>query len=258
MSPVSPRAPRRPLVALVALAALLAAATVSSGQVPAGQGSETLAEVRVHGNHTTPDEEVLRLAGLALGQPVVAGTVENVERRLRSSGRFADVDIRKRYRSLTDLDQVALIIVVREHVVPEDPASPTPAVLRPLRRLAAGGMILPILDYTDGYGFTYGARVSFVHVLGRDGRVSVPLTWGATRRAAIEVEKRTGAGPLDRLAGGVGLWRRENPFYDLAERRSDAWVGASGRVAGPLRAAARAAVADGRFGPTEERLGSYG
>lgn len=246
---------RPPLAAFAVLAALAcAAAPARADQAPA---AETIAEVRVHGNHTTPDAEVLRLAGVTVGQPLAPGTVAEVEHRLRESGRFEAVEVRKRYRSLTRLDEVALVIVVREHPLPEDPESPTPAVLRPLKRLWASGMLLPILDYTDGYGFTYGARVSFVHVLGRDGRVSVPLSWGGTRRAAVEVDKRIPAGPIDRLVGGVETWRRENPFYDLPERRSGGWIGASGRVSGPLRAGVRAAWDDVSFGEENENLASY-
>ncbi len=254
---------------LGAVALLVAGLAVPA---PAAQPAvETIAEVRVHGNHTTPDADVLALAGLTIGQPITPTTLAEAERRLRESGRFASVEIRKRYRSLDRLDQVALVIVVREHPVVEDPASPTPAVLKPLRRLAASGMLLPILSYADGYGFTYGARVSFVHLLGRDGRVSVPLTWGATRRAALEIDKRVPAGPIDRLAGGVETWRRENPFYERHERRSGGWLGASGRIAGPLRAGVRGSIANVSFnaagagsdaGATvaglEERLSTYG
>ena len=237
-------------------ALLIVLVCAATAQAQTGPG--VVGEVRVHGNHTTPDADVLALAGLAVGQPLAETTVADAEHRLRDSGRFASVEIRKRYRSLERLDEVALVIVVREHPVPEDPASPTPAVLRPFRRLVASGMLLPVLSYTDGYGFTYGARVSFVHVLGRDGRVSVPLTWGATRRAAIEVDKRIPAGPVDRLVGGVEIWRRENPFYERHERRSGGWLGASGRVAGPLRAGVRGAIANVSLGEVDERLATYG
>ena len=232
-------------VVLALLAALMVTAAPVRGQAPA---AETIAEVRVHGNHTTPDADVLALAGLAVGQPLTPATVAEAEHRLRESGRFASAEIRKRYRSLDRLDEVALVIVVREHQVVEDPALPTPAVVRPFKRLLASGMLMPIVSYTDGYGFTYGARVSFVHVLGQGGRVSVPLTWGATRRAAVELEKRVPAGPVDRLVGGVETWRRENPFYEQHERRMGGWIGASGRVAGPLRAGVRGSIADVRFG----------
>ena len=53
----------------------------------------------------------------------------------------------------------------------------------PLKRFRSAGMWLPVLDYADGYGFTYGARVSFVDVLGPRSRISVPLTWGGERKA---------------------------------------------------------------------------
>lgn len=239
----------------VLLAVLLAAAVpaVSASAQPPAAG--TIAEVRVHGNHTTPDADVLAISGLAVGQPAAGASVAAAERRLRDSGRFASVEIRTRYRSLDRLDEVALVIVVREHAVVEDPASPTPAVVRPIKRLLASGMLMPILGYADGYGVTYGARASFVHVLGRDGRVSVPLTWGATRRAAVEVEKRIAAGPIDRLVGGAEIWRRENPFYGWHERRAGGWLGASGRVAGPVRAGVRGATANVRFGDAEPGTG---
>ena len=34
---------------------------------------EIVGEVRVHGNHTTPDADVLSLAGLSVGSPVTPG-----------------------------------------------------------------------------------------------------------------------------------------------------------------------------------------
>ena len=61
-------------------------------------------------------------------------------------------------------------------------------------------MFLPIVNYTDGYGFTYGGRFSTVDLLGIGERLSVPLTWGGTRRAALEVERTFKRGPLTRVA----------------------------------------------------------
>ncbi len=60
-------------------------------------------------------------------------------------------------------------------------------------------MFLPILGYDDGYGFTYGGRVSTIGMLGMGERLSVPLTWGGTRRAAIEVDRTFKTGPLTRV-----------------------------------------------------------
>jgi outer membrane protein assembly factor BamA len=63
---------------------------------------------------------------------------------------------------------------------------------------------------------------------------------------------------VDRLTGGVQIWRRENPFYDRHERRSGGWFGVSGRIAGPVRAGVRGALEDVGFDTLDERLSSYG
>ncbi len=87
------------------------AAAPAVAQAPA----EVLTEVRVHGNYATPDAEVLRLAGLSIGQPIDDAAIEAAAGRLKASGRFEDVEIRKRYRSLEPGGDVALVILVREH-----------------------------------------------------------------------------------------------------------------------------------------------
>ena len=50
-------------------------------------------------------------------------------------------------------------------------------------------MFLPILHYDDGYGFTYGMRISFVDRLGPRSRITVPLSWGGERQARVQVER---------------------------------------------------------------------
>jgi outer membrane protein assembly factor BamA len=227
-------------------------------QAEAAQAApEVLAEVRVHGNYATPDAEVLRLAGLTIGQPIDAGAIEAATRRLKESGRFEEVEIRKRYRSLEPGSDVALVIVVREHPIPEK-AMEGPAIARPFRRLWASQMVLPILSYTDGYGFTYGARLSFVDLVGRGSRISVPLSWGGTRRAAVEITRPLFAGPFDELSGGVSVSGRTNPFYELDENREDAWIGASRRLTDHLRAGGRFGVGHVRFGEIDEDVVGYG
>ena len=67
-----------------------------------------------------------------------------------------------------------------------------------------GLMFMPLLTYADGYGFTYGGRATFADVLGKRGRLTVPLTWGGVRRAAIEGEKRFTRGPFS-ARGSDGL-----------------------------------------------------
>jgi hypothetical protein len=163
-------------LAMASVVALLVFAGTAAAQAT-GASAETLAEVRVHGNHTTPDDEVLRLAGLTMGQPIDIAAIEAAAQRLKESGRFEEVEIRKRYRSLEPGGDVALVVVVREHPLPDD-TIPCPAVMRPFRRLWASGMVMPMVRYNDGDGFTYGARVSVVDTLGRGSRLSVPLSWG--------------------------------------------------------------------------------
>ena len=100
------------------------------------------------------------------------------------------------------------------------------------------GMWLPILDYADGYGFTYGARMSFVDSLGPRSRISVPLTWGGERKAAVEVDRMFERGPVTRL-GGIGV--------DLLAARTR-----STSLAIPARAAAFEPSASSRPGCARE------
>ena len=79
-------------------------------------------------------------------------------------------------------------------------------------------MFLPIVNYADGYGFTYGGRVSTIDLLGIGERLSVPLTWGGTRRAALEVERTFKTGPLTRVAVDVRHLAAREPA--LRDRRS--------------------------------------
>jgi outer membrane protein assembly factor BamA len=197
---------------------------------------------------------VLRLAGIAVGQPFTEDVALDAAVRLRDSGRFRRVDVRKRYGSLDDPAAVVLVIVVEEQPgVSIDGRAPGP-----LRRIRAGTMWMPILGFEDGYGFTYGARVSFVDVLGSSTRVSVPLSWGGERRAAVEIERRFERGPLSRVEAGAGVTRRQDPGLDLADRRTGA-AGRVERILSPwLRMGAHASLADIRFGDEEDRLGVFG
>jgi outer membrane protein assembly factor BamA len=178
--------------------------------------TETIAEIRVHGNATIQDEEVIRLAGLTLGAPLPPGALQEIQRRLRDSGRFDEVEVRKRYRTLA-MDEVALVLLVHER------PGVTPEGKRPsaLKRVTTRLMFLPILHYDDGYGWTYGARTSAVDLLGLGERLSVPLSWGATRRAALESERTFKSGPLTRVLGSFGVSQRENPFYHVDDRRTE-------------------------------------
>jgi outer membrane protein assembly factor BamA len=220
--------------------------------------AEHVAEVRIHGNHTTPDVEIIKLTGITLGDGVTAETLPQVAKRLRASGRFKDVDVLKRYRSLADPSQVSLIVIVHEYpsVDPGIPGTPLPPVPGPIRRLMSQTMFLPILSFSEGYGFTYGARASFVDVMGDGGRVSVPLTWGGTRRAAVELEKTFDddspvSRVFSRVAGGAGISRRENPHFELPDTRQQIWGRIDKDLVRSLRVGGGASWTDVDFGLRE-------
>jgi outer membrane protein assembly factor BamA len=215
--------------------------------VPAA-AQEVIGEVRVHGNHTTPDADILALAGLEIGTRLSETTLTDAEKRLRDAGRFSDVNVLKRYRSISDPNDILVILLIDE-VGGISPADLTPS---PMKRFRAAGMFLPVLDYADGYGFTYGARVSFVDVVGPRSRISAPLTWGGERRAAVEVERTFNRGPLSRVEGAVSIARRENPHFEIGDTRRTVRVRAE-RVLTPwLRAGGNFGVTNVSFGGLDE------
>ena len=191
------------------------------------QAVETIHEIRVHGNAEVTDADVIKLAGIALGDTVGPDAVSNIEKRLKASERFETVEVRKRYRSLDDPTDIAIVLVVHERPgVTSVPAGGIQSTAGPWHRLTSRVMFFPILSYADGYGFTYGGRVSTIDLLGGGERLSVPLTWGGTKRAAIEAERSFKTGPVSRVFGTFGIWNRENPHYEIDDQR----VEVKGRV----------------------------
>jgi len=164
------------------------------------QTAETIAEVRVHGNHTTPDADILQISGLAAGVEPSEARLKDAEQKLRASRRFEGVELRKRYLSITDPSQVLVMIVVDEHPA----VSATDLTPGPMKKLRAMQMWLPILKHEDGYGFTYGARLAFKDSIGDRSRVSVPMSWGGERRIGLDAE-RSFDGPISVVRGGVSL-----------------------------------------------------
>jgi hypothetical protein len=215
---------------------------------------EVVAEVRVHGNYRTPDEEVLRIAGITPGGPLGAGGIEAAAARLRESRRFDAVDVRKRYRSLTDDTQVAVVIVVSER-----PGVEKGGVMPgPLKRVRNVIMASPSFEYVDGYGVTAGGRVSLADVLGKAGHIAVPLTVGSTRRAAVEIDKTLPSGLVRRVQASAAIASRENPAYDVRDRRGEFAIAASRPLGSFLRVDARAGWADVAFGDVRDHVASYG
>ena len=254
--------------------ALALAALVAAGQAPAAPTppappvQERLAEIVVHGNHSTPDADVAAAAGLTLGAPLAPDAPAQAKRRLEATGRFEGVEVRKRFRSIDRLEDVVLVIMIDERPNPmlvPLPEAPPVKVLRPFRKLRDGLMFMPLVSFADGYGLSYGAQFSFADVLGRRSRIGVPLTWGAERRAAVEVDHRFRRGPVSRVEAGAGLLRREHPFFDVPDRRADLWVRAERSLPLALRVGGGVRRSDVSFGGTstpaidlDERLTTAG
>lgn len=224
--------------ALPILALLLASV------VALGAQAETITEIRVHGNHTTPDEIILSLSGLTTGADASEPTLKQAEQKLKSTGRFEGVELRRRYLSIADPSQILVMIVVDEHPA----VSKTNLTPGPLAKMKAMQMWLPILKHEDGYGFTYGARVAFHNALGERSRLSVPMTWGGERRIGLEAE-RSFDGPISLVRGSVGLYQRTNPFYQLPDRREEARIEADSAITSWFRVGPDARVAHVEFGP---------
>jgi len=255
------------LVLLVVATPVVAQPTAAVSPHPASPADSralTITAVRVHGNHSTPDAEVLRIAGLVVGEPLVAGELAAAQQRLESSGRFARVEIRQRARSIDDPSQVALIILVAEHAAVRPVDVGVPSVPGPLGRLRSQTMFLPILHVRDGYGLTYGLRTAFVGGSQSSTRLSVPASWGGTRQLAIEAERSfrvgsiAGSGSLTRIRGSAGLWRQEHPFFDRGQLRRYVDAEVSVRPRPFLGVGATIGTAAVSFGDIDDRLTSGG
>ena len=146
---------------------------------------ETIAEIRVHGNHTTPDADVIALSGLKPGDAASDARLAEAEQALRKSDRFDDIEIRKRFRSIENPADILVMIVIDERAgVSADDLTPGFGA-----RVRSSMLWLPILNYADGYGFTYGIRTTFADPVGNDSALSFPFSWGGERRAGVELER---------------------------------------------------------------------
>ena len=262
-------APSRRVVARSAQAMLAAAIVALSfgaafAQAPTASGApttepslagapiaaETVAEIRIHGNLSLPDAEVVAITGVNLGDAAGPDLERTVRQRLEASGRFETVEVRRRYRSLTATDRVALVIVVRER--------PGARFSNPvLRAFAAAGrrlMVAPLLDHREGYGVAYGALTSFVDTFGPGSRLSVPATWGGHKRIALEMEAPIRGPVIDRLRAGGSRGRRRHPYFDVDVDRARFAVAAQRGLPRGFRMNGEAAWEEVRFAVSADRL----
>lgn len=263
------------------LRAVVLALLLSPGAIQVAHAVEqqtlVIDHVRVHGNHSTPDDEVLRIAALPVGERADATVLEQARQRLVASGRFASVELRQRARSIDDPSPVAVIVLVAEHpsVRPIDVG--IPEVPGPLGRLRRQMMFLPIVGVQDGYGLTYGLRTALVGGRHSNTRVSVPASWGGTRQLAAEVERTFAPGTPDatsidsrevstrptsrgllRVKGSAGLWRQEHPYFERGQFRQYAEGEVSWRPRPFVGLGATLGTAAVHFGDVDDRMTTGG
>ena len=236
------------------LAAFVLSLATATGLPTLAQTPEVIAEIRIHGNLATPDDEMLRLAGVSAGDPFGPGTIDEVTRRLDDAGRFRDVQVLKRFASIEDTSRVLLVIVVDEGPVRiEDNGEDAARVVK--RSWLSSLMWFPLLDAQDGYGVSFGVRIAVPDVVGDRSRLSFPLTWGGRRQAGVELDRVFASGPLTRATGGMSIVRSRNPAYQQIEIRRTAWARAE-RALGPVRAGAGASFATVSFAGEDDDVGT--
>ena len=183
------------------------------------QASEIIADVQVHGNLVTTDEELKRLAGVDVGTPFEPSLIDAVAERLRAAKRFERVDVLKRFASIADPSQIVIVIIVDEGRVriarTGDPEHPFRAVRNRWPRL----MYQPILRRDDRYGSTYGVRVAIPETFGSNSRLIFPFAWGGEKQAGVEYDKTNDAGLLNRVRAGGSWLRRTHPVFQEDEDR---------------------------------------
>jgi outer membrane protein assembly factor BamA len=233
---------------------LLLALAGQADLAAAAQPAEVIADVRVHGNAAIAEDEVLRLADVEIGSPFTADTTAAVEKRLRASGKFRNVEVLKRFASIADASKIVVVIVVDEGDVKIEWDRDSGAPPRTVRRRGLPLMFLPVLNVEDGYGWTYGVRFGLQNPVGPHSRVAFPLTWGADKRAAVQVEKDFERGPVDRVTTAFSISRREHPFYEQDDDRVRLAVRAERDLLSPLRAGATAGTEQVQFLAVDTRM----
>ena len=207
-----------------------------------GQPRETIAAIEVHGNTATADDEIRRLSGLEVGAPFSASTIDEASSRLEGAKRFQRVEILKRYASIADPSQILIVIIVDEGAVhvemTGDPAHPTRVVRDRNLKL----LFLPVLSHEDGYGLAYGAQFTRRDPAGAQSRLSIPLTWGGDKRAALEFDKIFDTVATGRLLAGAAISRRTLPFFEQDDDKTRLWIRGERAVLPRLRVGATAAV----------------
>jgi outer membrane protein assembly factor BamA len=222
------------------------------------QAAERITAIRVHGNHISTDADVVALSGLKIGDPFTATTIAEVTAKLKAANTFDDVSVLKRFASIEDPSQILVVIIVNEGpvrvVLGEKPGDPTKVVKRSFMR---NFMYMPILDWEDGYGVTFGVSIARVGVTAPTGRVSFPLTWGGLKQAGIRFDRPIKRGPFTRVEMGAVAQQQTNPAFQIDDTRQRLWARGV-RSMGPWRAGVTAGWQHVDFAQLRDDIGSIG
>src|SRR5262249_11459144 len=105
---------------------------------------EVIAEIRVHGNVIVTNDEVVKIAGIGIGDGFGPSTIADVTARLRESKKFQHIEVLKRFASISDPSKIVVVIVVNEGAVRIDmPDEPSGQVSVVKRRGVHNLMIMP-------------------------------------------------------------------------------------------------------------------
>jgi outer membrane protein assembly factor BamA len=250
---------------LVAIS-LVATTTVASGFSQTAQSQETVTDIRVQGNVLTTDVEMRQLVGVEIGAPFTPDLPDIITERLKNTRRFESIQVLKRFASIADPTQIILVVIVNEGPVkieafsdvPDGPPGAGRELSRVVKRRGFGVMWLPLLDFEDGYGFTYGVQFARPKVLGTNSRLSFPLTWGGQKQAGAQLEKIFDSGPLTRVETGAAIAQRTNPFFQEDDTRDRLWVRGERAIGEPLRVGAFAGWQHVSFMNTTDRFTQAG
>ena len=105
----------------------------------------------------------------------------------------------------------------------------------------------PILNYADGYGFTYGIRPAFTDPIGQDSRLSLPCSWGGERRAGVELERSFDDQAHARRRRRSAVNRRVNPYFDVPDVRQQVRFEADHAIVPWMRVGGSASIAQVEF-----------
>jgi outer membrane protein assembly factor BamA len=249
--------PRPAVWALAALAALVPRPAGAS-ILQSAAAHEIVATIQVHGNTATPDEEIRTLAGVQVGMTVPPTLADDVAARLRATKRFERVEVLKRFASIDDPSQIALVIIVDEGAVHIEMTGDAAHATKVVKNSGPRFLFLPLFSIEDGYGVTFGGQFALPNPVGANSRLSFPLTWGGTKQAAAELDKSIASGPIDRVLVEGSVSRRTNPFYQQDDDREHVSIRGEKLIAPHLRAGADAAWQHDTFADLSDSFATYG